>query len=104
MTDALWLGLAMLWSFVAMAWFALAKDTHWAQVMPGSGKTSRAPRRRLHYMGTLGQALSMLACLQVDPPSMAVLEWVMLLAVGATGVALVLTHRPRWLARLYPVL
>lgn len=102
MSETLWLLLATLLNFVGMAWLALAKDAHWGQVMPGPARKAGAARRRLRVLGSVGLALSLLACLQADPPSMAILEWVMLLAVGVTGVALALARRPRWLAPLWP--
>jgi hypothetical protein len=42
----------------------------------------------------------LLACLAADRPSMAVLVWIMLQTGSAVAVAMVLSHRPRWLAAL----
>jgi len=103
MPDALWLLLAALLSLVGMAWLALAKEAHWKQAMSGSdraGKTGASPRHGLQATGAAGLVLSLLVCLQADSPAMAILVWVMLMAVGATGVALILAWRPRWLALL----
>ena len=100
MSDALWMMLAMALSLAGMTWLALAMETHWEQAM----LTSMSKKRSLvlRCLGGLGLASSLLACLAADQASMAMLMWVMLLATGSTGVALILAHRPSLLRFLWP--
>jgi hypothetical protein len=100
MSEALWLLLAAALSFSGMAWLALAMDVHWGQVMHLPAEQAHVQRRTLRGTGTGALLLSLLACLVADRPSMAALVWIMLLAGSALGVAMVLSHRPGWLALL----
>ena len=61
----------------------------------------RAPLLRV--LGTAGLLASLELCFAADRPSMAVLVWVMLLAAGATSVAMVLAWCPAWLRCFWPV-
>ncbi|WP_259371794.1 DUF3325 family protein [Rubrivivax gelatinosus] len=45
---------------------------------------------------------SLAACLRADPPSMAVLVWLMLLAAAALAVAFALAWRPALLRLAWP--
>ena len=100
MSDALWLLLAAALAFSGMAWLALAMDVHWGQVMHRPAEQAFTARRALRGLGAAALLLSQLACGMADRPSMAALVWVLLLAGGAMGVSMVLSHRPGWLALL----
>jgi hypothetical protein len=102
MSEALWLAAGAALSLLGMAWLALAMETHWAQAMRRPAKAAVATRRVLRTGGSLTLALSLLACLMADRPSMAALVWMMYLAGSAALVAMSLAHRPRLLARLWP--
>jgi uncharacterized membrane protein len=94
MSEAALLVLAALCSLAGMAAFALAMPTHWAQVAGARAPLSPAAQARLRQTGALALAASLGLCLVADHPSMAVLVWVMLLAVSAAGVAMWLSRRP----------
>lgn len=102
MSEALWLALAAVLSFSGMAWLALAMEVHWEQVM--HRPTAEAPRTRLvlRVLGAAAVLLSLPACLMADRPSMAVLVWVMLLAVAAVLIAFMLAWKARALGILWP--
>jgi len=100
MSEALWLTTASVLSFSGMGWLALAMDVHWGQVMHQDAGAVEPRRRLLRALGAGALLLSLLACLAADRPSMAVLVWTLLLTGGALSVAMVLSHRPRWLAPL----
>ncbi len=91
MSDAAWLAVAATLSLSGMAGLALAMDVHWAQVMQRSAEAALGVRRGLRGLGALALLLALVACLQADRPSMAVLVWVMLLSWAAWSVALGLT-------------
>lgn len=103
MSEALWLAAATALSLLGMGWLALAMEVHWDQAMRAPATAAANARRRLRPLGAVTLALSLLACLRADRPSMAVLVWVMLLAGSALAVALLLARRPRWLAWVSPV-
>ncbi len=92
MSEAALLALAALLSLAGMALFALAMPAHWAQVAGTAPPLSRAACRRLRGAGALALAASLALCLAADHPSMAVLVWVMLLALAACGVAMGLSR------------
>ncbi|AOS77619.1 MULTISPECIES: DUF3325 family protein [Hydrogenophaga] len=94
MSEAALVVLAALASLAGMALFALALPAHWAQVAGAHAPLSPTVQRRLRAGGALALAGSLGLCLAVDHPSMAVLVWVMLLAVSAAGVAMWLSRRP----------
>jgi hypothetical protein len=102
MSEAIWLFMATCLSLVGMGWLALAMDVHWGQVMHRPPEQALTQRMGLRWAGAAALLLSLLSCLSADRPSMAVLVWVLLLAVSAFTVALVLSRRPRCLARLVP--
>jgi len=94
-------GMAMAAAFVSatlgMAWLALAMDAHWKQAFGG------APGRRRPLLRGLGIGALMASlgfCLAADVASMAVLVWMMALALSALVVAFVLSWRPVWLRPL----
>lgn len=97
---ATWLLLgAFVAALVGMGWFALSLDSHWEQVR-GRAQQPVSVIRRLRVLGSLGLAVSLGLCLEVDHASMATLVWVMMLAAAAVTVAFTLTWRPHWLRRL----
>ncbi|WP_119157865.1 DUF3325 domain-containing protein [Caldimonas tepidiphila] len=102
MSESLWLIAANVLSFSGMAWLALAMEVHWEQVRRGPAAEARRPCRLLRGLGVAALLFSLLACLQADRPSMAVLVWMMLLAGGAVAVAMTLARRPGLLVLLWP--
>jgi uncharacterized membrane protein len=94
MSEAALLVLAALLTVSGMALFALALPAHWGQVAGPRAPLSLARQRRLRAGGALALAGSLALCLAADHPSMAVLVWVMLMAVSAAGVAMWLSRRP----------
>lgn len=102
MIEALWLTLAVIQSFVGMAWLALAKKAHWEQVMKQTAKAATRAPRSLRVLGTVALVFSLISCLMADSPSMALLVWVLLLGCGAALTALVLERRPHALRLLWP--
>lgn len=95
--DAVWLILASALTVLAMAWFALALPSHWRQVR---GLSDQPHRLRLRLCAWITLALSASACLRADHASMAILVWVLLIAVAAVVVGMTLSYRPGWLALL----
>ncbi len=100
MHRALLLTLAMLCSAGGLAWLALAMEVHWQQARGAHASAARTTVVGLRLLGAVELFASLLICLHADHPSMAVLVWVMSLAAGAVGVALLLAWRPHWLAWL----
>jgi hypothetical protein len=89
MPESLLLFVAFLQAFVGMAWLALAMPVHWQQVHD----TRPLPHWRtlvLRVTAAVALSASGCACLNVDHPSIAVLVWVMLLAVSAWITAFML--------------
>lgn len=97
MSDALVLLVASALSITGMGWLALAMEVHWGQVMHQHSEAASGPRRTLRWAGAGALLLSGGLCLAADRPSMAVLVWTMLLALGAIVVAMTLSWRPGWL-------
>ena len=98
MPDPVLLASAFVCAVVGMGWLALAMDVHWNQVCDVP-----RPRRTIVILRALGSASllgSLVLCLMADTATMAVLVWMMLLAVGAAATAFVLGARPRTLAPL----
>jgi hypothetical protein len=83
-------------ALAGFGWLALAMETHWEQV-----NAPRALSRRralaLRIAGGLALLSSLMLCVGVDHPSMAVLVWFMLLAGAALVIAMLLSWRPCWL-------
>ncbi|MBK1615517.1 hypothetical protein CKO44_18815 [Rubrivivax gelatinosus] len=96
--PALMLAAASLCALAGFAWLALAMEVHWQQVHGGG----TGPRRRLRLLGAGGLVASLLLCLQADPPSMAALVWLMLLAGAVLAVALLLAWQPALLRLAWP--
>jgi hypothetical protein len=99
MPDEFWLCAAFLLTVVGMGWLALAMDVHWKQVYAGAPRSRRAVvvSRCLGY-GALTTSLAL--CLLADTATMAVLVWMMLLALSAGVIAFLLSWRPGLLAAL----
>lgn len=93
MAEGLLLALALLSSLCGMAWFALANKAHWRQVR-GEVPLHGVLVKRLRVLGATCLLVAFVLCLQADAPSMAVLVWVMSLALGALAVALALAWWP----------
>jgi hypothetical protein len=91
--------LALVASFLGLAWLALAMDAHWRQVRPSNVRSPGATVA-LRVLGTAALVLSLVLCLVADHASMAVLVWVMALAGAALLVAFTLSWKPRMLAPL----
>lgn len=98
MLDAGLLLLSAALCFSGMAWLALAMEVHWHQVTHRPVDQGLIRHSALRWPGAVALCLALAVCLMADRPSMAVLVWIMLLAVAAFAVAMVLGHRPRWLA------
>lgn len=102
MPDAALQILALLSTVVGMGWLALAMDVHWDQVREARAR-SRAVIVSLRVLGWSSLVVSLLLCLVADTATMAVLVWMMLLALSAATIAFVLSWRPRVLAPLAAV-
>ncbi|HEY9094626.1 MAG TPA: DUF3325 domain-containing protein [Hydrogenophaga sp.] len=98
MPEWVWLWLAAALNLSGMAWLALAMDVHWDRVVCHRGPGRRFPPIVLRGLGAAALMLGLGVCLLADRPSMAVLVWLMLMSGAALLVALVLGHRPQWLA------
>jgi len=101
MPDSLLLMAAFVTATTGMGWLALAMDAHWNQVC-----TAPRSRRTILVLRALGSASllgSLVLCLMADTATMAVLVWMMLLAVSAATITFVLGTRPRFLAPLIGV-
>jgi len=98
MPDALLLIAALVCAVIGMGWLALAMDVHWNQVRAAG----RSPRTAivLRVLGWASLAASLVLCLMADTATMAVLVWMMLLAVAAASIAFVLSVQPGILAPL----
>lgn len=99
--SAVALLLASVICFISFSWLALAINIHWRQVMETELRTDT--RRALQISGSLGLLISAVFCFIADHPSMAVLVWIMLLAVTAPAVGMLLAWRPMLLRWLWPL-
>lgn len=102
MPDAIWLVVALVLSVLGMAWLALAKEVHWLQAMPHAVNQAKRPHKALRIAGSAALLLALMACWMADPFAMAIMVWLMFLAVGATGVALALNGCAPALRWLWP--
>ena len=93
--------LALLLAGLGCAWLALALPKHWRQVH-GSLQLTALRQIALRSGASLMLVLSLLCSLAGDAPAMAILLWLMLLAVATLIVALTLSWRAHWLALLWP--
>jgi uncharacterized membrane protein len=97
--DVALLFLALVVTELGMGWLALAMEAHWNQVRDASAR-SRAVIMSLRVSGAVSLLVSLLLCLAADTATMAVLVWMMMLAVSAATIAFILSWRPRVLAPL----
>lgn len=102
MSEGPMAGVLLLAAFVVtvagMGWLALLLEAHWEQVRGTSAPApTEAARWRLRLLGSVALLASLGLCLKVDHASMAVLVWVMLVAVAALLITLTLTWRAHWL-------
>lgn len=97
MADASWLWMAALTALLGMGWLALSLETHWRQVVAQTSQRITTPALSLRLMGALSLAAALLFCLLADHASMAVLVWIMFMAVSAASIAMMLTWQPHWL-------
>lgn len=90
--------MACLSQLAGMLALAVSLEAHWRQLglqsLPGPRRA-----RALRTVGTAAQLLGLLLCLRVDPPSIAVLVWCMLLALTGLLVSALFSYAPHWLAR-----
>lgn len=100
MFEAILLSLAALSAFAGMAWLALSMEVHWQQVAGTKRTLPRARHNGLRLAGALGLLASLALSLVADHASMAVLVWVMLLALSAFALAMLLSWRPQALRGL----
>lgn len=92
---------AIFTTMLGMASLALSLPNHWRQVTGiETSLPSTSEQRGLRIFGYLSLVVSLVLCLVADHPTMAVLVWVMLLALAAKGVAIILTCRQHWLKPL----
>ncbi|HKU42024.1 MAG TPA: DUF3325 domain-containing protein [Polyangiales bacterium] len=99
MADGLLRAAALLLCTCGMAWLALAMRPHWQQVR-GAAPLSAAAVRRLRCSAAGAHLAAFATFSSADQLSMAVLVWVMALALSAACVAFTLAYRPGWLAWL----
>jgi uncharacterized protein DUF3325 len=99
MSDTGLLLSGLLATLLGMGWLALAMDAHWAQLR-GDAARSRGVIAALRVLGAAGLSTSLVLCLLADTATMAVLVWMMMLAVSAFTVAFLLSWRPRALSPL----
>ena len=99
MLENLLLLIALLAAVAGMGWLALSMDVHWAQV---KGATPHSPTlvKTLRMGGGAALLASLVLCLTVDSPSIAVLVWFMALAGATLAVAFTLTWRASILGML----
>ena len=99
MHDSLLLLAALLACVAGMGWLALSMDVHWRQAR-GAQACPPALARTLRTLGAAALLASLLLCLSVDSPSIAVLVWFMALAGATFTVAFTLTRRASVLGML----
>jgi len=91
--ESLLLALGVASGFIGVGWLALSMSQHWQQVRD----TSLPQAKVLRALAAVALSTSLLLCLWVEHPSIAVLVWVMVVSASAFLVAMLLTWRPRWL-------
>lgn len=92
---------AIFTTLLGMASLSLSLPNHWRQVTGiETSQPTPSQQNALRIFGYLSLFVSLVLCLAADHPTMAVLVWVMLLALAAKGVAMILTWREHWLKPL----
>lgn len=85
--------LAPLATLLGLGLLAASMPRHWRQLRAGRSCPA-AVTVALRIGGSAALAVSFALCLARDHPTMAVLVWIMLLAVAAVAIALWLAGRP----------
>jgi uncharacterized protein DUF3325 len=93
MPDEFWLITALFSTVIGMGWLALAMDVHWKQVYSGATRSPGAVFT-LRCLGYGALTTSLVLCLLADTATMAVLVWMMWVALSAAIIAFVLSWRP----------
>ena len=99
MDKALLLTAAVSTCICGFAWLALAMKAHWQQVRGLQSPTLKIVLS-LRILGGVALFVSLYFCLIADHISMAILVWIMSLAVSAVIIAFTLAWRPHWLSWL----
>jgi hypothetical protein len=99
MVESLTLAAALLCCALGMAWLALAMKSHWQQVL-GDRPLTKNAQFGLRLLGASSITTSLLLCVLADHPTMAILVWVMALAISAVLVAFALSWKPALLLPL----
>lgn len=86
---------------LAFTWLSLTMQAHWQQVQGGEGPTT-GTQALLRLLGWSGIVVTGALCFTVDRPSMAALNWIMLLTLGAVSVSMVLAWKPALLRFAWP--
>jgi hypothetical protein len=98
MPDAVWLATALLATLLGMGCLALAMDVHWRQVRDSA--RTRGSVITMRWIGYVLETASLVCCLLADTATMAVLVWMVLMAVAAIVIAFTLSRYPRLLRPL----
>lgn len=101
MADWITLAGAAIISVLGFAWLALAMQVHWEQVY-GYSRRSMTMQAALRLFGVAALIISAVLCFIADRPSMAALLWIMMLAFGATSIAMALAWKPALLQWVWP--
>jgi hypothetical protein len=88
-------------AFISFVWLALAMQEY-SQKVQGGREPSPAPRTMLRLLGISGIIASGMLCFAADRPSMAALNWVMLMTLGTVAVAFALAWKPALLRFAWP--
>jgi uncharacterized membrane protein len=84
--------LALLATLIGLGLMAASMPRHWRQLRPGASCRAVVVVA-LRVCGAAALILALALCLRRDHPSMAVLVWIMLLAVDAVAIAMWLSTR-----------
>ncbi|MDQ9172392.1 DUF3325 domain-containing protein [Oxalobacteraceae bacterium R-40] len=101
MDKSMILAAAAACALTGFAWLALAMEEHWTQVF-SKPPPSPTPQAVLRALGLTGLAASGALCFVADRPSMAILVWILFMAVGSISIALMLTWKPALLRLVFP--
>ena len=97
MLEALLTLAAAMAIYLALALLALSQEEHWSRAgMPPTTKLARHWR----YVASAVLVLAGLLCVAVHGAGFGLILWVMLIGAGIMAVALTLSWRPQWLARI----
>jgi Protein of unknown function (DUF3325) len=99
MPETLWLMAALATGFAGFAALALAMERHWGEVGPVPLPGLRR-RLLLRLLGVAGLVVSLSLCWLRDGASFGSVSGLLVWSLSAVSVALLLSWRPRWLARV----